>query len=121
MLRTMWLRVTLLSQVTAPNIKANSLDREFKFLNNNRMKKKIDINEQELKDLKLVRNYFGKNEQTTHQHFCYGVLNNLFKKLNGDTEKRTSNSDCLKFGNCHYMKSRYPNCTEGCNSYRPKI
>lgn len=40
----------------------------------------IDITEQELKDLKLIRNYFGENDKTSIEHLAYVVLDRLIKK-----------------------------------------
>ena len=40
----------------------------------------IEITEQELKDLKLIRNYFGENNKTSIEHLAYAVLDGLIKK-----------------------------------------
>jgi len=41
----------------------------------------IHLSEQELKDLKSIRDYFLTNDETTFEHFSYSVLNNLLKNL----------------------------------------
>ena len=41
----------------------------------------IEITDQELKDLKIVRNYFGEHDVTMLEHFAYSFLDNLHKKL----------------------------------------
>ena len=46
------------------------------------MKIEIEINEQDLKDLKAVRNYFGEHDKTMFEHKAYAVLDSLVKKLN---------------------------------------
>lgn len=46
------------------------------------MKIEIEITEQELKDLKTVRNYFGEHDKTLFEHKAYVVVDRLFKKLN---------------------------------------
>jgi len=45
------------------------------------MKVTIDITEQEIKDLKLIRNYFGENDKTMLEHLAYYELDKLVKKL----------------------------------------
>jgi hypothetical protein len=45
------------------------------------MKKEIEINEQDLKDLKAVRNYFGQHDKTIFEHKAYAVLDKFYKKL----------------------------------------
>jgi len=45
------------------------------------MKIEIEINEQDLKDLKAVRNYFGEHDKTMFEHKAYAVLDKFYKKL----------------------------------------
>jgi hypothetical protein len=45
------------------------------------MKKTIEITEEELKDLKLIRNYFGEHDKTQLEHLAYSELDKLIKKL----------------------------------------
>lgn len=45
------------------------------------MKVTIEITEQELKDLKLIRNYFGEHDKTQLEHLAYSELDKLVKKL----------------------------------------
>ena len=45
------------------------------------MSDKIEITEQEVKDLKAIRDYFGKHDKTTFEHRAYAALNGLVKKL----------------------------------------
>jgi len=45
------------------------------------MKIEIEINEQDLKDLKCVRNYFGEHDKTMFEHKAYAVLDKFYKKL----------------------------------------
>ena len=40
----------------------------------------IELTERELKDVKLIRNYFGMNDETCHQQFLYSVADMLVKK-----------------------------------------
>lgn len=42
----------------------------------------IELTEQEIKDLKQVRNYFGEHDKTITEHKNYDILNNLLKKIN---------------------------------------
>jgi len=46
------------------------------------MKIEIDITEQEVKDLKAIRNYFGEHDKTLFEHKAYAVVDSLVKKLN---------------------------------------
>ncbi len=45
------------------------------------MKRTIEVTEQELKNLKLIRNYFGEHDKTQFEHLAYSELNKLIKKL----------------------------------------
>jgi hypothetical protein len=45
------------------------------------MKRTIEITEQEIKDLKLIRNYFGEHNKTPLEHLAYSELDKLVKKL----------------------------------------
>ena len=45
------------------------------------MKRTIEITEQEIKDLKLIRNYFGEHDKTPLEHLAYSELDKLVKKL----------------------------------------
>jgi hypothetical protein len=45
------------------------------------MKIQIEITEQELKDLKAIRNYFGEHDKTMFEHKAYAVLDRLVKLL----------------------------------------
>lgn len=46
------------------------------------MKIEIEITEQEVKDLKAIRNYFGEHDNTLFEHKSYAVVDRLVKKLN---------------------------------------
>lgn len=39
------------------------------------------LTEQELENIKLVRDYFLKHDETTFEHFSYTVLNDFIKKF----------------------------------------
>ena len=45
------------------------------------MKRTIEITEEELKNLKLIRNYFGEHDKTQLEHLAYSELDRLVKKL----------------------------------------
>jgi len=45
------------------------------------MKTTIEITENELKSLKLIRNYFGEHDKTPFEHLAYSELDKLIKKL----------------------------------------
>lgn len=45
------------------------------------MKIEIEINEQDLKDLKAVRNYFGEHDKTIFEHKAYAIIDKFYKKL----------------------------------------
>lgn len=42
---------------------------------------KIKLSEQDVKDLKSIRDYFIENDKTIFEHKSYSILNNLIKKL----------------------------------------
>ena len=45
------------------------------------MKRTIEITEEELKNLKCIRNYFGEHDKTQLEHLAYSELDRLVKKL----------------------------------------
>jgi hypothetical protein len=45
------------------------------------MKRTIEVTEQELKNLKLIRNYFGAHDKTQLEHLAFSELDSLVKKL----------------------------------------
>lgn len=45
------------------------------------MKVTIEISEQELKDLKQVRNYFGEHDKTMFEHAAYAIVDRAVKKI----------------------------------------
>ena len=45
------------------------------------MKVEIDITEEQIKDLKVIRTYFGANDKTMLEHMAYKLLDDLVKKL----------------------------------------
>ena len=74
------------------------------------MKRTIEITEQEIKDLKLIRNYFGEHDKTPLEHLAYSELDKLVKKLQqADVVGR---SEQLKCGNSNPPCS--PNIKFGC-------
>jgi hypothetical protein len=46
------------------------------------MRIQIEITEQDIKDLKAIRNYFGEHDKTIFEHKAYSVMDSLVKKLN---------------------------------------
>lgn len=51
--------------------------------------------ESRIKDLKLVRNYFGEHDRTTFEHFAYAVVDKLIKEI--ETKDKTE-ADVLLAG-----------------------
>lgn len=45
------------------------------------MKYEIELSDREIKDLKLIRNYFGENDKTGLEHLAYNELDKLIGKL----------------------------------------
>ena len=45
------------------------------------MKIEIEITETEINELKVIRNYFGVNDQTVFEHKAFRVLSKLVKNL----------------------------------------
>nr|WP_298655642.1 hypothetical protein [uncultured Flavobacterium sp.] len=64
------------------------------------MKVTIEISEQELKDLKRVRNYFGEHDKTMFEHAAYAIVDNVVKKL-----QQADVSGCLFI--CQNQKTQY--------------
>jgi len=44
------------------------------------MSKNIEITDQEINDLKLVRNYFGVNDKTMTEHLAFHLIDELIKR-----------------------------------------
>lgn len=42
----------------------------------------IEITDQDLKDLKVVRTYFGANDKTMFEHMAYDILDKIVKNSN---------------------------------------
>lgn len=43
--------------------------------------KTIELSEQDIKDLKQIRAYFGEHDKTIFEHKSYDILNNLIKRI----------------------------------------
>ena len=56
----------------------------------------IELTDVELKDIKLVRKYFGINDKSCHQHFLYGVIDKLIRKLTTPLILRSAKIDLLE-------------------------
>ena len=52
------------------------------------MSKKLQITENQIRDLRQVRNYFGENDKTAFEHKAYSVINNIINIL--------CDSDCVE-------------------------
>ena len=72
------------------------------------MKIEIEITEQEIKDLKLIRYYFGENDKKPINHLAYNVIDRLVKKLQQPPviksvcEYRFHNAEIAERGRCFY-------------------
>lgn len=42
---------------------------------------KVKLSEQDMKDLKQIRNYFVEHDKTIFEHKAYDILNNLIKRI----------------------------------------
>ena len=51
------------------------------------MEARIEIDEQDIKDLKLVRNYFGEHDITPLEHMSYAILDKLLMKIKSSIKK----------------------------------
>ena len=78
------------------------------------MKCIIFLSDNDLKDIKLIRTYFGENSKTCHEHLLYIVIDTLIKKLQDEDPfycKLTDSegiTDCPVIGNiecedCNYL------------------
>lgn len=65
------------------------------------MKIEIEITEQEVKDLKAIRNYFGEHDKTLFEHKSYAVVDRLVKKLNIPDVIKSVCVDCLYYLTCN--------------------
>lgn len=50
------------------------------------MKYNIELTKKEIEDLKLIKNYFGANDKSVFEHFCYKTIDSLISKFNSETE-----------------------------------
>lgn len=58
------------------------------------MKIEIDITEQELKNLREVRNYFGEHDKTLFEHKAFSVIDVIIKKLICVRCNKLNDNDC---------------------------
>lgn len=54
------------------------------------MKITIELSEQEIKDLKMVSNYFGENDKSPMEHANYAIINDLLKKISSNKDLQSS-------------------------------
>lgn len=47
-------------------------------------KNNVTLSNQDIDDLKRLRDYFGKNDETEFSHFAFKVIDDVLKKLQGD-------------------------------------
>lgn len=80
------------------------------------MKCEIEMTEQEIKDLRGVRNYFGENDRTMFEHKAYAILDRLVKKFNTPRVIKSVCGDCLYYLTCNH-ESRDKQI---CNNYDNK-
>jgi hypothetical protein len=76
----------------------------------NKVKVEIDITEQEIKDLKVIRTYFGANDKTMLQHMAYKLLDDLVKKIT-----RVEQSEKSVCSICNYTEGNAPKGNNFCN------
>lgn len=50
----------------------------------------VELNEDEVKDLKAVRNYFGEHDVSMFEHKAYSVLDRLLNKFTGNNKNHSS-------------------------------
>lgn len=50
------------------------------------MKYNIELTKREIEDLKLIKNYFGSNDKSIFEHFCYKTIDTLISKFNMENE-----------------------------------
>ena len=66
------------------------------FKNKRKMKKTVELTNQELKDLKKIRDYFGENDKTLLEHLAYDVLDRVINKLPTHNVSRSISDEALK-------------------------
>lgn len=47
----------------------------------------IEISEQDLKDLKQIRNYFGEHDKSLFEHKAYAVIDKIIKRVENSKQK----------------------------------
>lgn len=83
------------------------------------MKIEIEITEQEIKDLKLIRNYFGEHDKTPFEHLAYSELDKLVKKLQ---QADVIKSVCVHCGKGKEMHTVYSAmCLDGLNHFEQTV
>lgn len=70
------------------------------------MKMSIDITEQEIKELKTVRNYFCEHDTTTFEHKAYAILNSLLRKFEVEPIIPKPDVSCRS---CAHWEASFPN------------
>lgn len=58
----------------------------------------ISISKREIKNLKLIRNYFGEHDKTQMEHMAYSELDKLIKKLSNEQTHSKKNTAGIQGG-----------------------
>lgn len=66
----------------------------------------IELTKRELKDVKLIRNYFRVNDKTCHQQFLYCVANMLIKKSQLKPQGESENEEDFRLPESAYPPER---------------
>lgn len=69
---------------------------------------KIELTEQDIQDIKEIRNYFGEHDKTLFEHKAYSVLDGIVKKWEPKTECKHEN----KMLNADWTKSVCIDCNK---------
>jgi hypothetical protein len=80
------------------------------------MKVELNVTEQDVKDLKIIRNYFGTHDLTPLEHMAYAVLDNLVKNLTGNTVKLRE--VCQKCGSDNINNTVFSTMCHSCGFYQ---
>lgn len=67
---------------------------------------RIEITEEETKDLKRIRNYFGEHDKTLFEHHAYTVIDRLLSRLHPSEKTKQLNALTDEEIYAHMMKLR---------------
>lgn len=94
------------------------------------MNVKIEISEQEIKDIKSIRNYFGEHDKTVFEHSAYDIIDRFLNKIKGQSAATSIIDDYHRYPmtydqpcqiDCRVSNCKFYKCGGKCENVSPAI